>query len=66
MLTAGDQVFAMKVGSRKGIENGEIAALAPILTLCLLLGVFPQPIIESMKPDVQIVVNILARGGGSR
>ena len=37
----------------------EIAALAPILTLCLLLGVFPHPVIESIKPDVQIVVNIL-------
>jgi NADH-quinone oxidoreductase subunit M len=37
----------------------EIAALAPILTLCLLLGVYPQPVIDSIKPDVQIVVNIL-------
>jgi NADH-quinone oxidoreductase subunit M len=37
----------------------EIATLAPILVLCLLLGVYPQPVIEAMKPDVQIVANIL-------
>ena len=33
--------------------------LVPILTCCLLLGVFPQPVIDSMRPDVQIVANIL-------
>src|SRR6266853_6917441 len=36
------------------LNGREIAALAPILTLCLLLGVFPQPVIDSIKPDVQV------------
>jgi NADH-quinone oxidoreductase subunit M len=46
-------------GHVEDLNGREIAALAPILTLCLLLGVYPQPVIESIKPDVQIVVNIL-------
>jgi NADH-quinone oxidoreductase subunit M len=37
----------------------EVATLAPILVFCLLLGVYPQPVINSIKPDVQIVANIL-------
>ena len=41
------------------LNGREIATLAPILVLCVLLGVFPQPVIEAMKPDVQIVANIL-------
>jgi NADH-quinone oxidoreductase subunit M len=41
------------------LNGREVATLAPILALCLLLGVYPQPVIESMKPDVQVVANIL-------
>jgi NADH-quinone oxidoreductase subunit M len=39
----------------------EVAILGPILALCLILGVYPQPVIESMRPDVQIVANILQK-----
>jgi NADH-quinone oxidoreductase subunit M len=48
-------------GHVEDLNGREIAALAPILTLCLLLGVFPQTVIDSINPDVQVVVNILQK-----
>ena len=48
-------------GEVQDLSWHEIATLAPILTLCLGLGVYPQPVIESMRPDVQIVANILQK-----
>jgi NADH-quinone oxidoreductase subunit M len=36
----------------------EIAALAPILALCILLGVYPQIILPSMEQDIGVVVRI--------
>ncbi|MBI1831735.1 MAG: NADH-quinone oxidoreductase subunit M, partial [Planctomycetes bacterium] len=41
------------------ITPREIAALAPIMAVCLLLGVYPQPILDSVKPDIDVVANIL-------
>ena len=41
------------------ISSREIATLAPIMALCLLLGVYPQPILNSVKPDIDVVANIL-------
>jgi NADH-quinone oxidoreductase subunit M len=41
------------------ISQREIATLAPIMALCLLLGVYPQPILDSVKPDIDVVANIL-------
>jgi NADH-quinone oxidoreductase subunit M len=41
------------------INPREIAALAPIMVLCLALGVFPQPVLNSVKPDIDVVANIL-------
>jgi NADH-quinone oxidoreductase subunit M len=41
------------------IKPREIAALAPIMALCLLLGVYPQPVLDSMKSDVGVVAKIL-------
>ena len=43
----------------------EIATLAPILVLCLFLGVYPQPVINVMKPDVQLVADLLEKHQGS-
>jgi NADH-quinone oxidoreductase subunit M len=36
----------------------EIFALAPILLLCIVLGVYPQFLISSMERDISVVVNI--------
>jgi NADH-quinone oxidoreductase subunit M len=41
------------------INPREVGALAPIMALCLLLGVYPQPILDSVKPDIDVVANIL-------
>jgi NADH-quinone oxidoreductase subunit M len=41
------------------IQPREIAALAPIMALCLILGVYPQPVLDSVKPDIDVVANIL-------
>lgn len=55
----------------RDITPREIATLAPIMALCLFLGVFPQPILDSVKPDIDVVARILeqrqeiAQRGGS-
>jgi len=38
----------------------ELAALAPIAFLCLLIGVYPQPILETSKRDLTVVANLAA------
>jgi NADH-quinone oxidoreductase subunit M len=43
----------------RDLDGREIAILAPILVLCLLIGVFPQPLIESTTPDMTVVTDIL-------
>ena len=32
----------------------------PIMALCLLIGVYPQPVLDSIKPDIDVVAKILA------
>jgi NADH-quinone oxidoreductase subunit M len=46
------------------LEPREWLLLAPIAALCILIGVYPQPIVKSTAPDVDTVVRIvdLARG----
>jgi NADH-quinone oxidoreductase subunit M len=39
----------------------EIAAIAPIGTLCLAIGVMPQPLINIIRPDVDAVVELYER-----
>ena len=66
LLTMVRQVFfgELKEPSHEGheihdISPREIATLAPIMALCLLLGVYPQPILDSVKPDIDVVAKIL-------
>jgi NADH-quinone oxidoreductase subunit M len=42
------------------LDRREIAALAPIMALCLFLGLCPQPLIATAKQDLDIIANILA------
>jgi NADH-quinone oxidoreductase subunit M len=42
----------------KDLEPREWLLLAPIAALCVLIGVFPQPIVKSTQPDVDTVVHI--------
>jgi NADH-quinone oxidoreductase subunit M len=41
------------------LTGRELAALAPIMALCLLLGVYPQPAIDAAKPDLDVIARIL-------
>jgi NADH-quinone oxidoreductase subunit M len=43
----------------RDLDGREIVILAPILVLCLLLGVFPQPVIDASRPDLTVITNIL-------
>ena len=36
----------------------EVVALAPLLCLCLVLGLFPQPLLEFIRPDVEAVAKL--------
>ncbi|MBL8798019.1 MAG: NADH-quinone oxidoreductase subunit M, partial [Planctomycetia bacterium] len=44
----------------------EVLTVAPIMVLCLVIGVYPQPMLDSMKPEVDGVSRIaqLARDRG--
>jgi NADH-quinone oxidoreductase subunit M len=44
----------------RDLDWREIAALAPILALCLILGVYPQPAIDAARPDLEVVAKILS------
>jgi NADH-quinone oxidoreductase subunit M len=46
-------------GQAPDIVPREIGALAPIMILCLVLGVYPQPVLDSVKPDIDVVSKIL-------
>jgi NADH-quinone oxidoreductase subunit M len=39
----------------------EVSLMAPIVVLCVVIGVYPQPILDASKRDIDIVANIAAR-----
>ncbi|MGF1580456.1 MAG: NuoM family protein [Gemmataceae bacterium] len=38
----------------------EWVALGPIMVLCLVLGVYPQPVINTAAPDIKVISNVIA------
>jgi NADH-quinone oxidoreductase subunit M len=40
------------------LNTREVVALAPLLGLCLFIGLFPQPLIDLIRPDVERVATI--------
>ncbi len=42
----------------KDMNSREIFAIAPICALCLLIGIMPQPLINTIQPDVDAVVSL--------
>jgi NADH-quinone oxidoreductase subunit M len=44
----------------------EIVTLLPIVVLCLVLGLFPQPAIDTARPDLKIIADILAERSRAR
>jgi NADH-quinone oxidoreductase subunit M len=45
-------------GHVQDLDSRELAALIPIAVVCLWLGIYPKPLIEVMKPDVDAVARI--------
>jgi NADH-quinone oxidoreductase subunit M len=44
----------------RDLDGREAFILVPILVLCLVLGVFPQPVIESTRADMTVITNIIS------
>jgi NADH-quinone oxidoreductase subunit M len=40
------------------LNQRELFALVPIAAFCLLIGVYPQPLLDSVRPDVAVVASI--------
>jgi NADH-quinone oxidoreductase subunit M len=45
-------------GPIKDINLRELAAVVPICVLCIWIGVMPQPLINTIRPDVDAVVQV--------
>jgi NADH-quinone oxidoreductase subunit M len=43
------------------LNGREVAALVPIALACLALGVYPQPVLDTIRPDVRVVTTITGR-----
>ena len=48
-------------GSILDLDRREVFTLAPIMALCLLLGLYPQPVIDVARQDLDIVVAIVKK-----
>src|SRR5262249_49844308 len=44
-----------------GINLRELAALVPIAALCLVLGVYPQPVLDTARRDLGVVADLARR-----
>jgi NADH-quinone oxidoreductase subunit M len=42
----------------RDLNRRELYALGSLAALCLALGLWPQPVIDTMRPDVQVLANI--------
>jgi NADH-quinone oxidoreductase subunit M len=41
------------------LDGRELATILPVMGLCLFLGVWPQPVLDAIRPDVDVVVRIV-------
>jgi NADH-quinone oxidoreductase subunit M len=42
----------------RDLDSRELAALVPIAVLCLFIGLYPKPLIDSVRPDIRVVTRI--------
>lgn len=42
----------------KDVKGREMWAIVPLAVLCLVIGLYPQPILKTIKPDIAIISNI--------
>jgi NADH-quinone oxidoreductase subunit M len=40
------------------LNGRELATIVPIMSLCILLGIWPQPVLDTMRADVGVVATI--------
>jgi NADH-quinone oxidoreductase subunit M len=43
------------------LKPRELAALLPIAVCCVALGVYPQPVLDAARPDVDVVAKLVAK-----
>jgi NADH-quinone oxidoreductase subunit M len=48
-------------GPSGDLNGREACALVPIMVLCVLLGVFPQPVLDTSKADLRLVAETVGR-----
>ncbi len=46
------------------LNGRELAALLPLVALCLWIGVYPKPVLDVIRPDVQAVARIYEKQTG--
>jgi NADH-quinone oxidoreductase subunit M len=44
--------------SIRDLDGREVATLAPIALLCLILGVYPQPFLDTTRADLDVIAEI--------
>ena len=47
-----------RVRAKGDVSRREFFALGSLAALCLILGLYPQPVIDTMKADVRVLSNI--------
>jgi NADH-quinone oxidoreductase subunit M len=45
----------------RDLDRREVATLAPIALLCLVLGIYPQPFLETTRADLDVITDIAQR-----
>ncbi|MCZ6683606.1 MAG: NADH-quinone oxidoreductase subunit M [Planctomycetota bacterium] len=55
--------FDASAGLTQDLTRREIAILTPIAALCLLLGVYPKPLIEVMEPSLVAIIRTVEASG---
>lgn len=53
-------------GPKGDLNLRELGIIVPIAVLCILIGVYPQPLLETSQPDVEVVADIAHRAEGRR
>jgi NADH-quinone oxidoreductase subunit M len=49
----------------RDLNGSELAALLPIAALCLWLGVAPQPVLNSARPELRLIADIAQRASAA-
>ena len=47
------------------MSRRELASLLPIAVLCLAIGLFPRPVLDTIRPDVEAVAQVYAGRGAT-